>query len=298
MIRDELNTGFRWYDDIDKQSRYKDYCAAVCEYKRLTPLNAILPFQFNTRDTPVTISGWDIFCAEDDQLYVDLGGSIGSKLSIVTLNGEDHIIYSGAAIASLSLPCGSYYSRIITSTGNFYSEVFYCEDITDTTFAQMNFPLFTAWRWYDDPLKANRYRTNCEDICPSYVLLGNDALLPFMFRKLYDGIPPDEEIVDSWILEDLDGECNTLLDTSLIRIVQVTTYTPYTYHYVYYLGEALSGLPCGTYQSILTISGVPYYSEPITILSTLSTNNPDSNYLLQETGNKILQQNGFGILLE
>ncbi|MES2395611.1 MAG: hypothetical protein V4549_06395 [Bacteroidota bacterium] len=288
MIQDELSLGFRWYNDIEKQGRYKSYCLASCDYKRLTPLNSILPFQFDTHAAGIVITSWSINCMSNDTQTVDLSASIASKLYISSKDGIDHIFYNGSSIGSLVLPCGYYYSVIETSQGTFYSEIFYCTDITDTSFSQMDFSLFTAWRWYNNSAKQNRYKTYCKNMCNYYRLCGDDALLPFMFRKPETISNPK----NSWVLRDVDGSCEHNLDMSPIVIENNGDYD-----YVYYTGGSISNLPCGKYESILTINGISYYSELIEIVNTISSNT-DSSYLLQETGSKLLQETSFGILLE
>lgn len=289
MIRDELNTGFRWYDDIEKQSRYKDSCKAVCDYKRLTPLHKILPFQIYIPASLTEVYTWYIRIACDDSLAFDLTPYF-SFLQVWTIDGTDRIIYEGNNIPELiDLPCGDYYCEIETNNGTFFSEVFTSQDISDPAFSQIDFPLFTVWRFYDNQLKENRFKKYCEAICDQYLLSGNDALIPFMFRKPHTV----GNVVNSWILRSLDGTCTTLLDTSKIHITLRDGFD-----YVYYLGDALSGLPCGVYECVITVNNIAYYSEPINIINTISSNGSDTNYLLQENGDPILLETTEIILLE
>lgn len=48
MIFDEIDTGFKWYDSLSKQNRYKEYCAQLCDYALMSPCNDLLPFQIKT----------------------------------------------------------------------------------------------------------------------------------------------------------------------------------------------------------------------------------------------------------
>ena len=57
MIYNELNTGFRWYDSLDKQTRFKEYCSQLCDYGLMAPCNDMLPFQIRT-DSMGQPTGW------------------------------------------------------------------------------------------------------------------------------------------------------------------------------------------------------------------------------------------------
>lgn len=287
MINDEIKTGFRWYDDPDKQIKNRNYCQAACDFKRLTPLNTVPNFQIRTTDTSlVGFPSWKIYCAEDDQEYLDITSKTGN-LSAHSDEGFVYVIYNGASL-SITLPCGSFYMVLETTNETYYSEVFYTSaDVTDTSFSQMDFPLFTAWRWYNDQDKQNRYKGYCENLCDFYRICGDDALLPFMFRK-----SSVSNTINSWVLRDLDGTCEHNLVPAVIHINVKDGYD-----YIFYNGDAIADLPCGKWESILTINGVPYYSELIWIVDTINSNT-DTDFLLQETGDMLLLETGFGILLE
>ena len=80
MINDELKSLFRWYDDINKQNRYKGYCKNLCDYRLITPTTNILPFQIRTSNPEgfaLSITSWKIYC-EDGTLYrtLDISGLI------------------------------------------------------------------------------------------------------------------------------------------------------------------------------------------------------------------------------
>jgi hypothetical protein len=295
MIEAPIKTAFPWYDDIDKQNRYKSNCASLCDFKLLTPLNTIPPFEIRTGENLIEVTSWKVYCI-DGSLADDITAqaTIAGRVVVTTVDGQDYLTYNGTpleggvpSVPALILSCGTYYSVIETNETTYYSELFYCEDFEDPAFVQSDFPLFTPWRWYDDQQKQSRYKGACEANCNFYLLTGNDALLPFMFRK-----PSVSNTINSWVLRDLDGTCEHNLDTSVLNIT-----VKGLYDYIYYNGEDIEDLPCGTYESIITINGTPYYSELIKITSDFSSNGTEF-YLLQEDGFKILQETNFGILLE
>lgn len=300
MIAEPIKTAFPWYDDILKQNRYKETCLANCDFKLLTPLNTIPTFEIRTNENGVEIITWKVYC-QDGSLADDItshtsGGFAEDRININTIDGQDYISYKGVPLIDLGmgdptppliLSCGAYYSVLETNVGNYYSELFYCEDIDDPSFVQSRFPLFTPWRWYDNQEKQNRFIEPCLANCDFYLLTGNDALLPFMFNKL-----SGSNVINSWVLRSLDGTCEHNLDTALLNIAVFESGD-----YVYYNGEDIADLPCGTFESIITINGTPYYSELIKITNDISTNGDDF-YILQEDGSLILQETNFGILQE
>lgn len=296
MIAEPIKTAFPWYDDILKQNRYKEQCVSSCNYKLLTPINTIPPFEIRTNEYGISFVSWKIFCAEDDTEIIDISThiTIGNAIEIVTIAGQDYIVYSGAALTetffapALILECGTYYSVLETNEASYYSELFSVENgVIDVDFNQTVFPLYTPWGWYDNQEKQNRYKEQCLANCDFCLLTGNDALLPFMFRK-----PSMSNVINSWVLRSLDGVCEHNLDTSPLNIAVFGVYD-----YVYYNGTDIDNLPCGTFESIITINGLNYYSEIIKITNDISSNG-DQFYILQENGAKILQENSFGILQE
>lgn len=45
-IFNELPTAFPWYDKLDKQQRFRENARQACDYRLISPCNALLPFQF------------------------------------------------------------------------------------------------------------------------------------------------------------------------------------------------------------------------------------------------------------
>lgn len=426
MIFNELNTGFRWYDNVDKQTRFKEQCSAVCEYGLIAPCNDLLPFQIkldsfgtptswllkyldgemlvptvtpsvdpctswaitnsvgagsvniydsvtnliyasadfttsldNTMDILVTsastntslgtiftgfgatfnnsagwVVSWDVptqtltLCAPvgsgdiyngntvrfavnggtwggDAGVLNTISGGVDSSTSYAmsdtidittclpflnqyTIDGFDYLQYNGLDITGcllVQMECGKWYSQITDGTNTVYSEVFEVQPISDIDFEQSRFPLFTAWRWYDDINKQTRYKEYCQELCDFHLLTGNDRLLPFQIR-----VPVTSSGI-TWKLVSTDGQCEHYLDTTLLSTIGTSDEDRITYD-----GSDMTGLPCGKFYSVLFDGVNTWYSELIEITDAIVM--AEDFYILQETGFKILQETGFGILQE
>lgn len=122
----DLHTGFKWYNDIEKQNRNKEYCNE-CSFKLISKPNSFLPFIFRARPTTV-LSNIVIYCADDDTELTTINSAYLSK---TTIGNYDYISYNGEDITGLVLECGTYYARILTDNEVFYSEVFTVVDFEE-----------------------------------------------------------------------------------------------------------------------------------------------------------------------
>lgn len=303
MINSELNTPLRFYNDITKQNRYKENCAATCNYKLISRNDQFLPFQIRTDidNFPAPLlTKRELYCADDNSLVADITFDLAG-LSFQEIDGVMYIIYEGGDIISPVLDCGAYYIKFgLTDLANFptivnsyYSEVFNVVDFEEET-EDENLPIFTAWRWYDNIDKQTRYKGNCSASCDYYIISNNTGLLPFMFKKNIDFL-----VVTSWVLRAVDESCEVVLDPSLLQLANFGEED-----YLYYDGTPIDGLPCGAFYSIITMTAddgaereFTFYSELIKLVEITSSDTP-GNYILQENGFKILQETGFGLLQE
>jgi hypothetical protein len=284
MIFDELNTSFRFYDDLDKQNRYKENCASVCEYKLLSPIDTILPFQFKVGYEPsLSLSSAYVRCEEDDSIVVDisvyLSLNFNSTTSFIYVTGEELSLKD-------AIPCGSYYLHLVLSSDsgeyNYYSEIFISTDLVAsiTPFAQSIFSLPCAWKWYNNVNKLIQNSSPCDKLCVYSIVCGNDALIPFQYKV------SSATSVTNWSL--VNEDCSFILDASLLEIQTVGSVKN-----IIYKGDLID-LPCGTFYSEMVIDGVTHYSEPIKITNDFQT--ASTNYILQETGDLLLQENNSGLL--
>lgn len=148
MIYNELPTSFPWYDKIEKQNRYNEHTGSVCDYKLISPADALLAFQFY-RAIPggVMPTTWQIFEINSNGLIADLVANI-PLLTRFVKEGREYITYFGQALQNLALSAGYYYSRIGFPGGDFYySEMFYVPDglfyiATDTNIGYLKLTWF------------------------------------------------------------------------------------------------------------------------------------------------------------
>lgn len=122
---------FRWADSIEKRNRLRLECfdeMKACGYKLITPMNALLPFQFARPFSVLGITSWKVYNL-DGTLELTYGS--GDRDLLVIDNGEtfDTVTYNGEAL-SQSLSSGFYYAEIVTDGQAYYSEDFYvmCAD--------------------------------------------------------------------------------------------------------------------------------------------------------------------------
>lgn len=116
-----LFTSWRWYDSLEKQTRYKEYCEKVCNFYLLTGNDKLLPFQIRV---PTTAAGfiWKLVDVDNDcEHYLD-----PSILNTIGTSDEDRITYDGSDISGL--PCGKFYSVLFDGVNTWYSELI---EITD-----------------------------------------------------------------------------------------------------------------------------------------------------------------------
>lgn len=287
MIFNELNTSLRFYNDVDKQNRFRDVCQSVCDYRQLCPPDSLLPFQVKTEyRSDAVFYEWAVLCESNGEETYQLGAY---SASVLINNIEDKgtfITYLGNSLG-IPLPCGNYYMRIAIESSygieTFYSEVFTVnEDLDDYEFETPIFPIWSVWMWYNNDIKRSENTYPCNTNCKYTIITGNDALIPFQFR-LAAAVS-----ITSWILK--NDDCYFSLDHTLLSIQTVGDYKN-----IIYAGDAIQ-LPCGIYYSEILIDGVTYYSEPILITNDIEA--VETNYILQETGDRLLQEDSFGLLHE
>lgn len=285
----ELATAFPWYTvTVEKQNRNKGHCQGICPFQYFSQLNKIPTFLFNANtNTVVDTSGitfWEIWCESDD-FYLDITAK-KTNLQVTVANGSDYIYYDGDDL-SITLPCGYYYMKMTAGGQTFYSEVFYVKDFTAYDYIQdTDKTLFSAWPWYDNQLKQTRNKAYCKSVCDYYFIWPSTNLPQFIFKRTAISFSS----FNRWILRDVDETCEYELDVSLLKFITIDGYD-----YIYYTGEDIT-LPCGKFESIITIDGLSYYSELIHIQDNLNDIIPDTNYILQENGFILLQENGSGLL--
>lgn len=122
LIYNHIPTAFPWYDKKEKQARYQDNCDVTCDYKLITPNNALLPFEFTRPTVLENIYTWRVYRSDDTEALVLT--SIRSNIRSFIKDGKKTYYYNGSTIGQV-LPPGFYYSVIEFNTGQFqFSEMF------------------------------------------------------------------------------------------------------------------------------------------------------------------------------
>lgn len=130
LVFKQLPIIFPWYDRLQKQVRYRENVGKVCDYKLITPNDALLPFQFRRSFSLSTPTSWKIFEVNTNVEVRNITTSLGD-LKTKPAEAQNYFYYSGvpltvSGIPIVPLPFGFYYSVIqFSDTTSFYSEVFH-----------------------------------------------------------------------------------------------------------------------------------------------------------------------------
>lgn len=129
MLYNELPIAFPWYEKLEQQNRYNENVQPVCDYKLISPANALLPFQFVKQTTVLLIPTlWEVFEINSMQLIADISSEIPT-LDRRILEAKEYVTYFGDPITGLDMAPGYYYSRMTFPDGTFaYSEMFFVPD--------------------------------------------------------------------------------------------------------------------------------------------------------------------------
>ncbi len=130
MIFNELPIAFPWYEKIELQDRYRDNVATVCDFKLVTPRDALLPFELVKNMAGIMPNLWEVFEANSQLKVADISASI-QFLRIRLIEGKEYFYYDGRQLTTgaagiLNLPAGFYYSRLSWPDGTLrFSEMFF-----------------------------------------------------------------------------------------------------------------------------------------------------------------------------
>lgn len=146
LIYNHIPTAFPWYDKLEKQVRYQENCDNTCDYKLISPNNALLPFQFKIGNENDVITAWEILDA--NLLTITNISAAKAAIKVIANEGGRYWYYNGSAVLSdvLALKPGFYYS-VVTLTGGkkMYSEVF---NIPFDSFPVGGVNKFVKLEWY------------------------------------------------------------------------------------------------------------------------------------------------------
>lgn len=156
MIYNELPTVFPWYEKVEQQDRFRENVEKACDYKLITPRDALLPFQFVRDSGGIMPNLWEIFEANSQVKVADITASL-SFLRVRLIEGNEYYTGDGRQLTTggsgiLNLPPGFYYSRLSWPDGTLrYSEMFFVPD-TDKNFQIANDATaeFLKLEWWND----------------------------------------------------------------------------------------------------------------------------------------------------
>ncbi len=121
-VEQEQFIPFRFYDDINKQNRYKSHCQNQKVYELITPSNKLLPFFIKRTDDsrfPVSIKIYDLDGVEVEDVTNTL------TYELLSDGTYAYFFYYGTIISGMSLDCGFYYLAVeFCATEIYYSEIF------------------------------------------------------------------------------------------------------------------------------------------------------------------------------
>lgn len=166
MLFTELPIAFPWYPKIEQQNRYNENVEPVCDYKLVTPRDAMLPFQFVKPVAGIMPNLWEIFEINTNNQVANITTSV-PFLNVRKIEGKEYFYYDGRTLkaafgADLSLAPGYYYSRMAFPNGEmFFSEMFYVPAVDDGAFNiadDDNIPFIRLEWWNDGDLRPIFYR--------------------------------------------------------------------------------------------------------------------------------------------
>jgi hypothetical protein len=150
MLYNELPVSFPWYEKIEQQNRYNENVEPICDYKLVSPKDALLPFQFSKpiRDALPII--WEVYEINSNNLVANISASIPLIIK-KKIEGKEYYYYDGQKITGLALTPGFYYSRLVYPTGEIYfSEMFFIPIDGGFNIADDDNIAFIKLEWWND----------------------------------------------------------------------------------------------------------------------------------------------------
>lgn len=152
---------FPFYEQRVQQTRERENNAQFCDFKLISPRNALLPFQLNFGKEKPAPTKWEIL----GHATLDITNNL-NKITVYEFEEHKQAVYKGDALRfvhgvrdeELNLGCGWYYSKFTFADGSaFYSEFFYVPE--DNFTAGENLTNYTLVEfWCDKDLDPVLYR--------------------------------------------------------------------------------------------------------------------------------------------
>jgi len=136
-----MRLAFPWYNNILLQSRFKNVCKPESLFGILSPNDRLLPTILE-RD-PTGTGKLECLTIYKIDKPLETVSTIFAYVNVnnfthkfFTYNSKEYIVYYGAIIAGLNMPCGYYYAEI----DGYFSEVFKVADIENYTMIEYSNP--------------------------------------------------------------------------------------------------------------------------------------------------------------
>jgi hypothetical protein len=154
MLFNELPIAFPWYEKKEQQNRYNENVDKVCDYKLISPRDALLRFQLTRPAGGQYPTLWEIYEVNSEELVATVSSSIPG-LRVRLLEGKEYYTYTGEQLTTdsgtLLLPPGYYYSRIYWADNIYrYSEMFFVPDDGVFNIADDDDINFLRIEWWND----------------------------------------------------------------------------------------------------------------------------------------------------
>lgn len=180
-IFNDLPTAFPWYDNVQKQNRFKLNVKSDDWAGLITPQNALLPFEYcfdpGGAVTIDPVAEWKIYRLDDTLAHTIDAGSY-SLLHMTTKEGRIYVYYGGEGLTetgpALNMPAGFYYSKIRYGVSDLilFSEVFYVPECSFMTTSAADQIPFLKLEWYN-----------------------NSDLRPIFYNDIVSGVPRFRNVV-------------------------------------------------------------------------------------------------------
>lgn len=154
MLFKEPPIAFPWYEKLEQQNRYMENVDQHCDFKLISPKDALLPFELARSQGGVFPQLWEIFEINSQNLVANISASI-SQLRIRRIEGQEYYVYDGAQLMTgsgvLNLAPGYYFSRLYWSDNVYaHSEMFVVPNAGAFNIQDDDYIQFIKLSWWND----------------------------------------------------------------------------------------------------------------------------------------------------
>lgn len=159
MLFTELPIVFPWYPNVLQQNRYREHAGELCDFRLITPVDALLPWEFRKPLGAQVPTSWRIYTSADD-FVVDISASI-PMLNMRRAGGWEYWYYGGEQLmhstGTMELGQNFYYSVLtFPDDVTYYSELFFVQSLQNGGFRVAddgNIPFMKIEWWNDSDIR-------------------------------------------------------------------------------------------------------------------------------------------------